>query len=269
MKTRLLTFMALAAAMLAACDTIDPSEYTIPTGQDRQWNGQRVYIEKYTGPRCTNCPSADRTLESAHAVYGDRMVVVSVNSKTDQFGAPMTGYPDMRTDVGAEWETFWGVSNFPTAYINRSGATQYIGAMSNIVGGIDQVVWQQPQVAVEVEAALSGNTVAIDVDVEVLQALGSAANLSLIVIEDSLAYWQLDGSSPNAEYVHNHMLRDVVGGTWGAALDLAGTVGERKSLSRTYTVSAAIENPLNCHIVALVSDAATKQVLNCAECRVQ
>ncbi len=269
MKTRFLTLTVLAAAMVAACDRIDPTEYTIPTGQDREWNGQRVYIEKYTGPKCSNCPAADRTLEAAHEVYGDRVVVVSVNSMTDQFGAPMTGYPDMRTSVGAEWETYWGVSNFPTAYIGRRSGTQYTGAMSNIVGGIEQVVWQEPKVGVEVEALLNGNEVAIDVDVEVLQAIEGDVNLSLIVTEDSLAYWQLDGSAPNAEYVHNHMLRDVVGGTWGTALGLEGTAGERKSLSRTYTVTNDDIKPLNCHIVALVTDAATKEVLNCAECRVQ
>ena len=271
MKMKIFGLIGLAGLMgLAACDRIAPEEYTVPVGGDtpQEWRGQRVYVEKYTGPRCVNCPAADRTLEAAHGVFGDHLVVVSVNSKTEQFGAPYSGEPDMRTAVGGEWESYWGDNmSLPAAFINRT-AEQYNGAMSNIVGGVQEVVYGEPSATVEVSAELDGQTVGIDVDVEVLKALSGTVNLSLIVVEDSVAYAQLDGGTRVEGYVHNHMLRDVVGGTWGWALDLEGTAGERLSLSRSYTFTNADIVPANCKIVALLTDAATKEVLNCAECRI-
>lgn len=269
---RILMAMGFAAlTALAACDRIAPEEYTVPMGggDAPEWKGQRVYVEKYTGPRCVNCPAADRTLEAAHGVFGERLVVVSVNSKNDAFGAPYSGEPDMRTAVGGEWESYWGENmSLPVAFINRK-STQYSGAMSNIVGGIEGAVYAEPSVTVEVGATLSGTDVTIDVDIEVLKAMTGTVNLSLIVVEDSLAYKQLDGGAMVDGYVHNHMLRDVVGGTWGSALELDGTVGERKSLSRSYSFAGSVMVPANCKIVAMLTDAATKEVLNCAECRVE
>ena len=59
-----------AFGMLASCDKIAPEDYIVYSGATGEWvdgNGvsdktQRAFIEKYTGVRCPNCPSADTPL---------------------------------------------------------------------------------------------------------------------------------------------------------------------------------------------------------------
>lgn len=261
--------MGLMGMMLvAACDKIPPEEYTIAAGgSGQQWaEGAVAYVEKYTGPRCTNCPEADRTLEAAHHIYGDRLVVVSVNTMSDAFGAPMTGNPDMRTEDGAVWEQHWGISSFPTAYVGRSGS-QYTGDMRNITGGIEAVLTVAPSFSVSVSAAATGSSLAIDTEVKTLADYDGAVTLTLVLTEDSLAYWQLDGSTPNPNYVHNHMLRDVVTEPWGKSFAPAAA-GASATDHTDYTVTNGDIVVENCNIVALVCDAASHKVLGCGQCRV-
>ena len=268
------TFCGLMLIMglmsLVSCDKIEPDQYTVFSGVVGEWEEgysvenpvQRAYVEKYTGPRCTNCPAADRTLEAVHDVQGDKLVVVSVNSKTDQFGAPMTGYPDMRTPEGAVWEDFWGVSSYPTAYVNRDGATAYSGSMTSIGSAVQNVVNQSPVVAVDGEVNGSDD-ISIHVNLQFVQSYTKPLTLSLILIQDSLKYWQLDGSSPVADYVHNHMLRDVITDVWGADIDCTGAQGECRQATFKYTLPEGMEN---WHVVALISDKATRRVINSVQC---
>lgn len=270
MKKILMT-MGLAGLMsLAACDKIDSDEYTVFAGSTAEWTDgtavqnpvQRAYVEKYTGPRCTNCPAADRTLEALHEVQGSKLVIVSVNTKTDQFGAPMSGYPDMRTEDGAVWEDFWGVSGFPTAYVNRDNSTAYTGAMASIGAAVQAVCDQNPVVALEGEVSGNGQ-ISVHVNLEFKQAYTDPLTLSLVLVQDSLAYWQIDGTTAVTDYVHNHMLRDVITDVWGADIDCTGAAGECRQATFSYTLPEGMEN---WHVVALVSDKATRRVINSVQC---
>lgn len=271
MKKTSLIIMA-AALMAAACDKIEQGangEYTQYAGSTATWTDgtavanhvQRAYVEKYTGPRCTNCPAADRTLEGVHEQQGDNLVLVAVNSMTETFGAPGPNSPDMRTEDGAVWEGYWGIGSFPTAYINR-GAQAFTGDMTSIAGAVQDTIASTPVVAIE--GKVSGTTdISIDVNLEFVQAYEQPLTLTLVLTQDSLAYWQLDGTMPNANYVHNHMLRDVITDAWGADIDCTGAAGECRKATYTYSLPDGMEN---WHVVALVCDKATHRVLNSVQC---
>ena len=121
MKKTLAIFSA-AALLLAACDKIPADQYTTNTGGGGDnWqnaNVHRVYVEKYTGPKCPNCPAADVTLNEAHHLYGDNLVVISVNHPVGQ-GIPFPGDQDLRTDDGTAWDNYYGINAIPTAFVNR------------------------------------------------------------------------------------------------------------------------------------------------------
>lgn len=269
MKLRYMMMAAAAMLALAACDKIEPDQYTVFAGAVGTWeNGthiaqpvQRVYVEKYTGPRCTNCPAADRTLAALHEQYGERLVLLSVNTKNEQFGAPYPNNPDMRVDDGAVWEDFWGVTSYPTAYINRIGEVSYRGLMGNIADGVQSMLGQQPVVAIE--GSRSGDAeMTLTVNIELLQAYEAPLTLTLALTEDSLAYRQLDGSAFVNDYMHNHILRDVVTDVWGMDVDCQGTAGECRKVTLRYEPEAL---SANYHVVALVSDKNTRRVLNSIE----
>ena len=263
----------LAATMFfAACDKIAPDDYTTSVGGDgdewRNANVRRVYVEKYTGPKCPNCPAADVTLTAAHERFGDRLVIISVNHPTGQ-GEPFAGEPDMRTDAGNAWDSHFGINAIPAAYIDRNTATQYSGGMSNIIADIESTLKQSPQVGVELTATADGNTISITADVTLFSQIAGGLTLTLALTEDSLSYRQINGSEIEDNYVHNHMLRAVITDTWGNDIPVDGNAGEHVIGTFSHTLGDGdIDNLANCHIVALVSRKSDMRVLNSAECSI-
>ena len=256
----------------AACDKIEPEDYTVYDGAVVTWAAsdvepaptQRVYVEKYTGPRCSNCPKADETLG---AIHDNNVVLVSINHPTGQ-GEPFSGQPDMRTDGGNAWDAYFGINAIPSAYINRDRTTQYQGSMGNIVSAISQALAADPTVALAVSAQKSGTKVNINVNIQYLKEYRDKVTLTVAIVEDSLVYKQLlpDGSVDD-EYSHNHMLRKVITGFWGRDVEASGTKDECLAGSLSFQPSADI-NLANSHIVAFISDKASRKVLNCASCKI-
>ena len=267
-----LAILSLSALLFAACDKIEPGNYTTGTSGSSEWqnaNVHRVYVEKFTGPKCPNCPAADVTLDEAHHRFGDQLVIISVNHPVGQ-GIPFPGDMDLRTDAGTAWDNYYGINAIPSAFINRDESKQYSGAMSNIIADIDKVISQAPQAGVEVEATLGGDdTIRIKVDVELYRQMDDGLTLTLALTEDSLVYRQINGNVTDSSYVHNHMLRDVISDVWGNDIPIEGNVGEHKIGWFTYRITNPDINIENCHIVALVSRKSDRHVLNCAETTVQ
>ena len=274
-------FSFIAAALLfAACDKISPADdgtYTVFAGISATWSDgetvdavQRVMVEKFTGPKCPNCPSADVTLDGAHDILGDKLAIISVNHPVGQ-GIPFPGDPDMRCDDGTTWDNYYGVNAIPAAFINRDKSRPYSGSMSAIVADLQEAVGAAPTLGITVSAdsTTDGGAINITVGLQFVQNINSSLTLTLALIEDSLAYRQSYGDEVVSGYVHNHMLRDVMTDVWGAEVDATGTVGEkRKATFSSYRIKDDSIRLKNCHVVAFVSDRASKQVINVAMCEI-
>lgn len=258
--------------LTTACDKIEEGEYTVYDGAVVSWTAgspianpvQRAYVEKYTGPRCSNCPTADATLA---AIHNENIVVVSINHPTGQ-GIPFPGEPDMRTDGGTAWDQYFGINAIPAAYINRDRTTQYLGEMGNIVSALNTALGQEPTVALEV-SAVHGAKVDITVDLQFLRSYSNPVTLTAAIVEDSLVYKQLlPDNSMDETYAHNHMLRKVITGFWGRDIEANGSEGE--ALRGTLSFAPAEDiNLANSHIVVFVSDKNSRRVLNCASCKIE
>lgn len=258
--------------LTTACDKIEEGEYTVYDGAVVSWTAgspianpvQRAYVEKYTGPRCSNCPTADATLA---AIHNENVVVVSINHPTGQ-GMPFPGEPDMRTDGGTAWDQYFGINAIPAAYINRDRTTQYLGEMGNIVSALNTALGQEPTVALEV-SAVHGAKVDITVDLQFLRSYSNPVTLTAAIVEDSLVYKQLlPDNSVDETYAHNHMLRKVITGFWGRDIEANGSEGE--ALRGTLSFAPAEDiNLANSHIVVFVSDKNSRRVLNCASCKIE
>lgn len=258
--------------LTTACDKIEEGEYTVYDGAVVSWTAgspianpvRRAYVEKYTGPRCSNCPTADATLA---AIHNENVVVVSINHPTGQ-GIPFPGEPDMRTDGGTAWDQYFGINAIPAAYINRDRTTQYLGEMGNIVSALNTALGQEPTVALEV-SAVHGAKVDITVDLQFLRSYSNPVTLTAAIVEDSLVYKQLlPDNSVDETYAHNHMLRKVITGFWGRDIEANGSEGE--ALRGTLSFAPAEDiNLANSHIVVFVSDKNSRRVLNCASCKIE
>lgn len=264
-------YLIASLLLFSACDKIEEGEYTVYDGVTVQWYPstssveavQRVYVEKFTGPRCNNCPKADATLAGIH---NDNVVMVAINHPTGQ-GVPYPGQPDMRTDGGEVWANWFGVSAIPAAYINRDKGTQYLGEMSNIVSDIAQALTEEPVVALETYCLVTDNNADVSVYLHFERNYERPVTLTVALVEDSLCYQQLmPDYSVEENYAHNHMLRKVLTSYWGTDVPTAGRAGEGWEGKMKFRLDDGVV-PEHCHIVAFVSDKETRKVLNCAQGR--
>ena len=276
-------FAIIAVSLsLASCDKIEQDNYIVFSGAAGEWfdgNGvsdhsQRAIIEKYTGVRCVNCPNADIAINDAVASYGDKLIAVAIHDSSN-FTRPIGETPCLSTPDGDTWSLFFGIekNGYPTAIVNRTlngNAWDLFNPTSGINSRVDNIIGQSAQVALAVDAQNNSSTVDIIVNLEFLQSVGSDLTLTLLLIEDGLVVTQRQpDDSDDENYVHNHVLRDVITDVWGADIEYNHNSGEKRIARFSYTPTSSEWNLSNCHIIAFVADKATKQILNAAQSEIE
>ncbi|MBR1851503.1 MAG: Omp28-related outer membrane protein [Bacteroidales bacterium] len=272
----------MIALLATSCDTIEPDangNYTTYAGPQISWtdgtalsdHSHKALVEKYTGPRCSNCPVADQALELAHEQVGDRLVLVSITHPDEE---PLGASLDTRTDDGSTWARFFGVSFRPTAMLNRTNNDGqwdlFTGspAISGMTPAIESANAQTPLVALDCHATQQGDSTDITLNLELLDAVDYPLNITIVTTEDSLAYPQLTNSTPISDYRHNHILRQVVTDLWGNTVTTSAPAGKTYQ-GRIKVVLRSIQDLQNAHIVAFATNANTRQVLNAAQCSIE
>lgn len=272
------TILSLLACItpMASCDKIQDGQRTIFAGAAGKWvdgqgvedHSQRIFLEKYTGPRCPNCPRADKVIAEALTKYNGTLIAVSVHDSS-YFGKPYGSALDLRTADGNIWSSFFGLRDAekPIALINRNKAgeafTQYQPA-SNMDSYFDTELYRSATIAIDARATMENGTMNIDVNLEFLQDVALPLTLTALIIEDGLITTQNDNGNMDTAYVNNHILRDVITDVWGVDVDADGKAGTKRFVRFTYQPSGDLKLE-NCHIVAFVSDKASRHILNTAE----
>lgn len=282
---KIFALLSLTVLFFAACDKIEPGEngeYTIFAGSTATWTDgtaidnpvHRALVEKYTGPKCINCPTADIILNEAHSRIGDQMVLLAINPSGGD-GEHYAGQPDVSTDDGDQWAIAFGGSinmTLPFAMLDRSISYQGAATMSGVESAVSATIAQDAAVAIEMSATTATNgMIDILVNINYMQSTDSALTLTLALAEDSLVYYQAgtpsNGGTLQTEYKHNHMLRDVITDVWGLDIQAEGRAGEARKARFSYTLPDGVVKD-NCHIVAFVSNKESHRVVNCAECKI-
>ena len=270
---KVLSVVALSLiSLFAACDKIESENYLVFSGASGEWydgNGvadksQRAFLDKFTGIRCVNCPTADEAIHAAMEQYGDKLIAVAIHDSST-FGMPVEGF-DLRTEDGNTWRnTLRGAGGLPAALVMRDG--DIFTPTSGIQAKVDPILAQSPVVAISVESQLSDRTANIGINLEFLQTCNDNLNLTVFIMEDGIIgqQFQPDGSH-KSDYVHNHVLRDVITDVWGAEVDADGQAGTKRFCNIKHTIEQNNWNLSNCKVVAFISNRSTKAILNVAEC---
>ena len=223
--------------------------------------------------RCVNCPNADVTITAATAQYGDKLIALAIHDSSN-FTRPIGDTPRLSTEDGNTWSNFFGVlaaGEYPTALINRTlngSAWDLFTPTSGINSRVDNIINQTPKVAIQTDAANNDGTVSINVNLEFLQTVSEPLTLTLLIMEDGIIATQKYPDHEDENYIHNHVLRDVITDVWGADIDCTGASGEKRVALFNYTPASSEWNLANCHIVAMVSKKDSREILNVAECHI-
>lgn len=240
-------FSAVLAVVLSSCSNIDEADrliaVQIPTTEDDGTSSgdddsikvysRRVLIEDFTGHACINCPEAAEIVESLQDAYAERIVAVSIYSGS--FGDPDVKSQKSKTlvtETGKEYWNKWFTSTQgqPIGLINRGKPLDkdfWIEAVTSVLTSTTPVL---------LTANCRYDAVTRDAGfyVSITGMSGENANLQLWLIEnDIVGYQKMPDGTPNYNYVHQHVFRAAVNGTWGEPF----TFGEEeKTFEYTYSL---------------------------------
>lgn len=245
--TSLCALCILCALCAISCSHIDEDErliYVQPAAI-----GRAVLIEDFTGQRCVNCPTATQTIHELQEAYGDSNVVaVAIHSGAFAKSASGKPYPLM-TETGDEYYNYWELDHQPVGIINRRSPSDYSDWGTQVYNLLKENALVKLSATVEYETS----TRTLNVTIHSIAQEGAVdGKLQLWLTEDSIQAFQYmpDGTN-NKEYIHNHVFRDAVNGTWGTDFHLDR--GENRSESFTYTIAEEKDwKPENMHLVAFV-----------------
>ncbi len=231
-----------------------------------EWIQKKTLIETFTGQTCGNCPAAHSILEKALVGNEDKFVVVSHHS----------GYqPDaftMAEDVDFTW--FYNSSSLYAPAIMFDRAPYADGLASIVFEGNDSKLvnnamkvfpTKEPFISIQLNNKFDASTRQGTLEVEVYTFVNPTEaehRLNLHLVQDDMVATQ---SGMGSNYVHHHVFRGCLNGTWGETIELIEGTTVKKTIEytipekiiSTHANKVSLEAILeNMQIVAFVSDAA-------------
>jgi hypothetical protein len=248
----ILYYSSLAALMfIAAC-----KEQPIIIPSSLNVTGRTVLVEEVTGVRCTNCPVGAQTLIALQQQYGaDKLVVVSIHA-AGPFSVPYTNQEDYRSAEIQELANYIGpLQGFPTASVNRRLVDQvfFLTPHTRWGGEVAQDLVKDPSLALTLENTFDPSSRALSVKIGLLpdQQIMGEHRLTVLITQDSVIGQQLNNGVLIPNYVHRHMVRDVV--TTSSGDIISEPLEASQLVNKTFNVSLpATWEAKHCSVVAFV-----------------
>jgi hypothetical protein len=196
---------------------------------------RNVILEEFTGRGCGYCTDGHRIANELMAANPGRLWAINIHAG----GYAQTSYPNMITQDGNTIHGGFSISGYPTGVVNRSTSN-----------GIDRGQWgnqanNQMNQASECNIAgmvvLNPQTRVATITVEVYYTGNSSYEqnyLTVAMLQDSILGSQADYGNYNptqwlnGQYVHMHILRDVISeSAWG---DPISPTTQGTLITRTY-----------------------------------
>lgn len=228
---------------------------------------KKVLVEEFTGHRCTNCPDGHRLLATMAENMGDTMVSVCIHAGI--LARTTSAFPnDFTTSEGTDLYEHFTVGATPRAIFNQSlyeGA--YAVDLSGWVNAANHFKQDEPIAAIQMINEFSGGIITAHTRTTLLADYDDQIKLTLYVVEDGIVSPQIDGGDTIPDYVHNHVLRGSFNGTYGTFISNDGMMRPDSSYLKSYQLVADEKwVPARCSVVAILSNATTKEVLQVEKC---
>lgn len=286
MKNKIIVFALLSIAYMACTKEQMPSGLnlyntintldtgyvlidSIPAAQTKH-----ILIEEATGVRCPNCPAGSTAVKDLQTANPGRIYPVSVYSPfLNEFYAPAL-YNFNTADAEDLVINLGGDPAKPSATIDRltTGNTvvPYFFAKQDWAATVANRLTKTTPVNLDLEVLPNGSNYYLKSKVTFTDTLTAGLALSVYVLEDSVIDLQEFPSSViKTDYVHNHVLRDIVTPISGASfLNMFATKDKGRVIENTFEITLP-SNVLNKNHVKLLcfvhKTGASKEVLQVEE----
>lgn len=229
----------LFAATLFATTAMMAQTYVSTTPENKN-----VVLEEFTGVNCGYCPDGHDISNQVCAANAGHAWAINIHTG---------GY-------AAEYTTQWGaalnnqahISGYPAGTVNRhvfSGSSTELNR-GQWASAANQIRGQQSPVNIAARATVDYNTRVMTIDVEIYYTANSSSNvnyLNIALLQDNILGQQSNYGNYNSDYIegnqyrHMHMLRDLITGQWGEAIETT-SAGSFVHKTYTYNVPASIQN---------------------------
>ena len=229
-----------------------------------------VLLENYRGVRCTNCPAADEIALNLQKQYNHKVIVLSVHAGF--LSVPVGGYPNFKTTEGDAWYNFFGFEWNPTGTVNRKlNGGSYGYQSAEWTDAVATTLQEKATVAMasNVEYDEATRNLKVDVISKALVELPDTYSLTVCIMEDSIVGRQLLPSGDDENYVHRHVFRKTLNGTWGEELNTT-VLAPKDQVKKSYSVTLdEAYNANQCYVIAYVANTDTKEVLQVIEKKIK
>ncbi len=267
MKTIVTVLFALL--IITSCDKVDdPFDVPHNGGNNTTPEAQKILLEDLTGFRCTNCPQAHDIATNLYNVYGDQLIIVSVHGSA-QFSTPSSSGPystNFQTPAATHYYTdFFDSPGLPTGAVNRriisDSRTVAPSAWGEIINPMIQTT-APANLSIDVMSYNEATRVVeVDITMTITSEMASGNYfMTAYLVEDSIYDWQLNNGVDIENYLHRHVLRDNINGTWGDLAFDSGEANQEKTLSYQYTLNEAWKEE-HCEIVAYLYHGDTREIV--------
>ena len=265
--------IVIGTVLVPSCDIVE-EPYLVPVGgNDTNTVGEnvrKVLLEDYTGQKCPNCPEAAEIAHGLQETYGEQVVIIAVHagfySVPDASGDFTADY---RTSEGGELNAYFAFPAYPMGMVNR---TSFSGSTILLKDSWEGAVSDQLELAAEAQITITNTynagTRKLDctLETEFLHDLQGTYNICAFIIESGIVSPQQTEGGVVTDYVHNHMLRASMNGTWGDPAGSDGSAVGGAVVTNNYSFTLPAEwNAANCAVVAFVYNATTLEVVQAEE----
>ncbi|MFT5513525.1 MAG: hypothetical protein ACI8SE_001933 [Bacteroidia bacterium] len=216
----------LAAVIMVGCKdegtTTEPGTSSDnPTMASMEKSNRNAVLEDFTGVRCGYCPDGHRIANDILLNFPERFIVIGVNA--GGYAAPATGWANFTNSYGQSLVDQSGVAGYPAGTMNRQA---FVGKAQNKGTGLamSRGYWAETAATImadpspiNIGAKAVFNTAKSEMTVtyEVYYTGDESANenfVNIVLLQSGMVAKQSGGT---ANYVHKHVMRDLLTGPWG------------------------------------------------------
>ena len=207
---------------------------------------RNVILEEFTGRGCGYCTDGHRIANQIMANNPGRVWAINIHAG----GYAQTSYPNMITQDGNTIHNGFSISGYPCGVVNRTTAAAQDRGQWN--GTATQQMSQASECNVAGQVIINPVSRIATITVEVYYTGSSSFDqnfLTVAMLQDSILGSQADYGNYNptqwlnGQYVHMHILRDVITeSAWGEAISPT-TQGTLITKTYTYEIPEIIGSP--------------------------
>ena len=252
---------------------------TIAFSEDLTNYNENIFLEEFTGFRCTNCPTAAANASNLKDQYPNRLFLSSIHC-TENFAAPLplADDPDgefqidMRTPEGNEWYNYYNPPGLPDGLINRLGtentSTIPYPYWADRVAAL--IADNNPEVYVRItNLSINNDSTKLTVNVTVKPLISSLDDyyINALVVESGIVTGQKTVGDVLHGYVQNHVFRRASNGPWGT-LAYHGDLNLDPNTALEFQLSVQLSDDWvlgNCDVMVAISKESTRETIQVEE----